>query len=175
MRRPHHQRVGTCTKREYPRSLLPRALRKTRLYTLFIDNIISFPLHTTNTGREGARAGEGWRDGETGGEGRTGGGEKIKDQEEVRLSTLSTDTTCQLDVFGHDGDTLGVDGAQVGVLKQTHQVGLTGLLQRKRQDTSSGQHSSGYTGNLCTKLFSNLKWQQTRLKCCALTYCEVNA
>ena len=46
------------------------------------------------------------------------------------LSTLSTDTTCQLDVFGHDGDTLGVDGAQVGVLKQTHQVGLTGLLQR---------------------------------------------
>ena len=25
---------------------------------------------------------------------------------------------------GHDGDTLGVDGAQVGVLKQTDQVGL---------------------------------------------------
>lgn len=29
-------KVDTCTKREYPRSLLPRALRKTRLYTLFI-------------------------------------------------------------------------------------------------------------------------------------------
>lgn len=36
LRRSHHQRVGTCTKREYPRSLLPRALRKSRLYTLFI-------------------------------------------------------------------------------------------------------------------------------------------
>ncbi|KAF3848057.1 hypothetical protein F7725_021085 [Dissostichus mawsoni] len=37
------------------------------------------------------------------------------------LSALPADTTCQLDVFGHDGDTFGVDGAQVGVLKQTHQ------------------------------------------------------
>lgn len=36
LRRSHHQRVGTCTKREYPRSLLSRALRKTQLYTLSI-------------------------------------------------------------------------------------------------------------------------------------------
>ena len=45
------------------------------------------------------------------------------------LSTLSTDAAGQLDVLGHDGDTLGVDGAQVGVLKETNQVGLRGLLQ----------------------------------------------
>jgi len=45
------------------------------------------------------------------------------------LSTLATDTAGQLDVLGHDGHTLGVDGAQVGVLKQTNQVGLAGLLQ----------------------------------------------
>ena len=45
------------------------------------------------------------------------------------LSTLSTDAAGQLDVLGHDGDTLGVDGAQVGVLEQTNQVGLAGLLQ----------------------------------------------
>ena len=62
------------------------------------------------------------------GEGRVGRGEEEKDREEL-LSALPTDTTCQLDVFGHDGDTLGMDGAQVGVLKQTHQVGLAGLLQ----------------------------------------------
>ena len=37
----------------------------------------------------------------------------------VELSTLSTDAVSQLDVLGHDGDTLGVDGAQVGVLEQT--------------------------------------------------------
>ena len=45
------------------------------------------------------------------------------------LSTLSTDAAGQLDVLGHDGDTLGVDGAQVGVLEQTNQVGLAGLLE----------------------------------------------
>ena len=45
------------------------------------------------------------------------------------LGTLSADTSCQLDVLWHDGDTLGVDGAQVGVLEQTNQVGLAGLLE----------------------------------------------
>lgn len=34
--RPDHHRAGTCTQREYPKSLLQRALRKTQLYTLFI-------------------------------------------------------------------------------------------------------------------------------------------
>ena len=45
------------------------------------------------------------------------------------LGALSADTAGQLDVLGHDGDTLGVDGAQVGVLEQTDQVGLAGLLK----------------------------------------------
>ena len=44
------------------------------------------------------------------------------------LSSLSTDAAGQLDVLGHDSDTLGVDGAQVGVLEQTDQVGLAGFL-----------------------------------------------
>jgi hypothetical protein len=45
------------------------------------------------------------------------------------LSTLSTDAASKLDVLGHDGDTLGVDGAQVGILKETNQVGLSRLLK----------------------------------------------
>jgi len=45
------------------------------------------------------------------------------------LSTLTTDPPGKLNVLGHDGDPLGVDGAQVGVLKQANQVGLAGLLQ----------------------------------------------
>ena len=45
------------------------------------------------------------------------------------LSTLSTDAAGQLDVLWHDGDTLGVDGAQVGVLEKTNQVSLASLLQ----------------------------------------------
>ena len=33
------------------------------------------------------------------------------------LSTLTTDAASQLDVLGHDSNTLGVDGSQVGVLE----------------------------------------------------------
>ena len=47
------------------------------------------------------------------------------------LSTLATNAACQLDVFGHDSDTLGVDCCQVCVLKQTNQVGLSCFLERK--------------------------------------------
>ena len=45
------------------------------------------------------------------------------------LGTLSTDPPRQLDVLGHDGDPLGVDGAQVGVLEESDEVGLAGLLE----------------------------------------------
>ena len=45
------------------------------------------------------------------------------------LSTLTTDTTSKLDVFGHDGDTLGVDSAQVGVFEETNEVSLGSFLE----------------------------------------------
>ena len=45
------------------------------------------------------------------------------------LSTLSTDAASKLDVLGHDGHSLGVDGAQVGVLEEADQVSLGGLLK----------------------------------------------
>ena len=45
------------------------------------------------------------------------------------LGAFSADSACQLDVLWHDGHTLGVDGAQVGVLEEADQVGLRGLLQ----------------------------------------------
>ena len=47
----------------------------------------------------------------------------------ISLGTLSTDTTGELDVLGHDGHSLGVDGAKVGVLEERHEVGLGSLLQ----------------------------------------------
>eukprot|EP00798_Chlamydomonas_sp_ICE-L_P006368 gene6368-biopygen1515 len=40
------------------------------------------------------------------------------------LSPLFADAASQLDVLGHDGDTLGVNGSQVGVLEQANQ-GIT--------------------------------------------------
>ena len=63
---------------------------------------------------------------------RCGGSEKSRLRKKKRkssLSPLATDTAGQLDVLGHDGNPLGVDGAQVGVLEESHQVGLAGLLQ----------------------------------------------
>ena len=45
------------------------------------------------------------------------------------LSTFAANSACQLDVLGHDRHALGVDRAQVGVLKETDQVGLARLLQ----------------------------------------------
>ncbi|KAL0132623.1 hypothetical protein PUN28_000406 [Cardiocondyla obscurior] len=45
------------------------------------------------------------------------------------LGTFATDSASQLDVFGHDGDSLGVDSAKVGVLKQSNEVGLASFLE----------------------------------------------
>ena len=44
------------------------------------------------------------------------------------LSMLSTDTTGELDILGHNGDTVGVDGTQVGVFKESYEVGLRSFL-----------------------------------------------
>ncbi|BAT12755.1 Os11g0155950, partial [Oryza sativa Japonica Group] len=45
-------------------------------------------------------------------------------------SALTADAAGELDVLGHDGDALGVDGAEVGVLEEPDEVGLGGLLER---------------------------------------------
>ena len=44
------------------------------------------------------------------------------------LSTFSTDSSGQLDILWHDGYSLGVDCAQVGILEETDQVGFAGFL-----------------------------------------------
>ena len=49
--------------------------------------------------------------------------------EAMHLCTLSADSAGQLNVLGHDGDALGVDGAQVGVFKQTNKVSLACFLK----------------------------------------------
>ena len=38
------------------------------------------------------------------------------------LGTLTADSAGKLDVLGHDGDTLGVDGAKVGILEKSDLV-----------------------------------------------------
>ena len=40
------------------------------------------------------------------------------------LCSLSSDSSGQLDILWHDGDSPGMDGTQVGVFKETHEIGL---------------------------------------------------
>ena len=47
----------------------------------------------------------------------------------VKSVALTTDAAGELHILGHDGDTLGVDGAEVGVLEETDHVGLSSLLE----------------------------------------------
>ena len=48
-----------------------------------------------------------------------------------RSGALTTDSAGELHVLGHDGDSLGVDGAEVGVLEEADHVSLGGLLEGK--------------------------------------------
>ena len=73
---------------------------------------------------------------------------RAKPREHSCLRALATDAAGQLDVLGHDGDALGVDGAQVGVLKEANQVGLRGLLE--------GQHGRALEAEVSLELLGNL-------------------
>ena len=42
---------------------------------------------------------------------------------------LTTDAAGELDVLWHDGHTLGVDGAKVGVFEEADQVSFSGFLE----------------------------------------------
>lgn len=66
----------------------------------------------------------------------------------LHLSSLSPYPASQLDVFGHDGDSLGVDGTQISVFKQTHQVCFTGLLKRADSCTLKPQVGFEILGDL---------------------------
>ena len=63
------------------------------------------------------------------------------------LSSLSTDPTCQLDVLGHDGDPLGMNGAQVGVLEETNEVSLAGFLKSSNSRALEPQVGLEILGN----------------------------
>ena len=64
------------------------------------------------------------------------------------LSTLTADTAGKLDVLGHDGDTLGVDSAQVGVLEESDEVSLASLLEGHDSRALEPQISLEVLGNL---------------------------
>lgn len=48
------------------------------------------------------------------------------------LGPFSSNTTSQLNVFGHDGYSLGMDSTEISVLKQTNKIGFRCLLHYNR-------------------------------------------
>ena len=72
----------------------------------------------------------------------------------MSLSSLSTDPPGKLDVLGHDGDPLGMDGTEVGILKESHKVGLTGLLK--------SHHGRALESQVGLEILSNLTDQASK-------------
>lgn len=50
-------------------------------------------------------------------------------KQKSKLVALTAKATGKLDILGLDGDTLGMDSAEVGVLEQGDEVRLDGLLE----------------------------------------------
>lgn len=61
---------------------------------------------------------------------------------------LASDSSSKLDISDHDSDSSGVDGAHVGVLEQTDEVSLNGLLE--------GQESGALESELAVALVSDV-------------------
>jgi hypothetical protein len=81
------------------------------------------------------------------------------------LSTLASDTAGKLDILGHDGDSLGMDGTQVGILKQTYKICFAGLLQSHH---SRALESKVRFEVLCNFTDKALEWQFTDEQLCRL-------
>ena len=64
------------------------------------------------------------------------------------LSSLTSDSSSKLDILGHDGHTLGVDRGKVGILEQTNEVSLGGLLE--------GQNSARLESQISLEVLSDL-------------------
>ena len=57
------------------------------------------------------------------------------------LSAFASDSSRQLNILRHDGDSLGVDRAQVGVFEQANQVRFGRFLQRQNRGGLESQVS----------------------------------
>ena len=81
------------------------------------------------------------------------------------LGTFATDSASQLDVLGHDGHTLGVDGTQVGIFEQTYKVSFAGLLKSHDGGALESEISLEVLSDFSDQ---TLEWQFADQKLCAL-------
>jgi histone H3 len=74
----------------------------------------------------------------------------------MRSGALTTDSAGELDVLWHDGDSLGVDGAEVGVFEETDQVGLGGFLEGEDSGALESEVVLVLSGNFTNE---SLEWE----------------
>ena len=67
------------------------------------------------------------------------------------LRAFSTDAAGQLNVLGHDSDTLGMNGTQVGVFEKTNEVGLSSFLKSEDGGSLETKVTLEVLGNLTNK------------------------
>ena len=65
-----------------------------------------------------------------------------------QLSSLTSDSSSELNILSHDSDTLGVDRSKVGVLEKTDEVSLSSLLE--------GQYCAGLESEISLEVLCNL-------------------
>jgi len=70
--------------------------------------------------------------------------------------SLSSDSSGELDILWHDGDSLGVDGAEVGVFKETDQVGFGGFLEGEDSGALESEVVLVLSGNFTNE---SLEWE----------------
>jgi hypothetical protein len=76
---------------------------------------------------------------------------------------LSANATGKLNVFGNDRDTLGMDGTQITVLKETNRVGLCSLLKSKDGRSLESKFTLEILGELANEMLErNFANEQVR-------------
>ncbi|KAK4850180.1 hypothetical protein QYF36_004511 [Acer negundo] len=79
-----------------------------------------------------------------------------KKTENKWLSSLASDPPSELNVLGHDSDSLSVNGTQISVFKQTHQIRLSCLLK--------SSHYAALEPHIGLKILSNLSHKSLERK-----------
>jgi len=94
----------------------------------------------------------------------------------ANLCSLSSNPASKLNILGHDGYTLSVDSAQVGVLEQTNQVGLSSFLEGSNGSTLESQIGLVVLSNFTNKaLEGELPQQEFGTLLVATNFTESNS
>ena len=74
----------------------------------------------------------------------------------MRSGSLTTDSAGELHVLWHNGDSLGVDGTEVGVLEKSNHVSLGGLLESEDSGALETEVVLVLSGNFTNE---SLEWE----------------